>query len=140
MSTPFDVAIVGLGAMGSAAAYQLARRGQRVVGIDRFSPPHGMGSSHGHTRMIREAYYEDPIYVPLVQRAYALWAELERAAGGRTLMIQTGGLMIGSEQSALVTGTLRSAQEHGLPHEVLASTALHRQYPCLLYTSPSPRD
>ena len=129
MSTPFDVAIVGLGAMGSAAAYQLARRGQRVVGIDRFSPPHGMGSSHGHTRMIREAYYEDPIYVPLVQRAYALWAELERAAGGRTLMIQTGGLMIGSEQSALVTGTLRSAQEHGLPHEVLASTALHRQYP-----------
>ena len=72
MSTPFDVAIVGLGAMGSAAAYQLARRGQRVVGIDRFSPPHGMGSSHGHTRMIREAYYEDPIYVPLVQRAYAV--------------------------------------------------------------------
>ncbi|MCC6769874.1 MAG: N-methyl-L-tryptophan oxidase [Gemmatimonadaceae bacterium] len=129
MSTPFDVAIVGLGAMGSAAAYQLARRGQRVVGIDRYAPPHAMGSSHGRTRMIREAYFEDPIYVPLVQRAYALWAELERAAGGRTLLVRTGGLMIGPEQGALVSGTLRSAQAHGLPHEVLDARALHRQYP-----------
>lgn len=79
--------------------------------------------------MIREAYFEDPIYVPLVQRAYALWAELERAAGGRTLLIQTGGLMIGPEQSALVSGALRSVQAHRLPHEVLSSRALHQQYP-----------
>lgn len=115
--------------MGSAAAYHLARRGQRVVGIDRYSPPHALGSSHGRTRMIREAYYEHPIYVPLVQRAYALWAELERAAGGRTLMVRTGGLMIGPEQSALVTGTLRSAEQHSLAHEVFSSRALHRQFP-----------
>lgn len=79
--------------------------------------------------MIREAYYEDPIYVPLVQRAYVLWGELERAAGGRKLMIQTGGLMIGPEQSGLVTGTLRSAREHGLAHDVLSSRELHRKFP-----------
>jgi len=72
VTTPFDVAVVGLGAMGSSAAYQLARRGLRVVGIDRYSPPHAMGSSHGKSRMIREAYYEHPLYVPPGLRAYTL--------------------------------------------------------------------
>ncbi|HJN94063.1 MAG TPA: FAD-dependent oxidoreductase, partial [Dehalococcoidia bacterium] len=67
MSEAFDVIIVGLGAMGSAAAYHLAKRGRRVLGIDRFHPPHRLGSSHGATRIIREAYMEDPSYVPLVQ-------------------------------------------------------------------------
>jgi len=71
----FDVIIAGLGAMGSASALQLARRGQRVAGFDRFRPPHDRGSSHGETRIIREAYYEHPAYVPLVQRAYQLWTE-----------------------------------------------------------------
>lgn len=129
VSTPYDVAIVGLGAMGSSAAYHLSRRGQRVVGIDRFAPPHAMGSTHGRSRMIREAYYEHPLYVPLVQRAYALWGELERAAGDRSFFMRTGGLMIGEETGALVSGTLRSAIDHHLPHEVLSARELHRRYP-----------
>lgn len=129
VSTPYDVAIVGLGAMGSSAAYHLARRGQRVVGIDRFAPPHALGSTHGRSRMIREAYYEHPLYVPLVQRAYALWGELERAAGDRSFFMRTGGLMIGEENGTLVSGTLRSAIDHHLPHEVLSARELHRRYP-----------
>lgn len=128
MTTPFDVAIVGLGAMGSAAAYHLARRGQRVVGIDRFSPPHAMGSSHGKSRMIREAYFEDPRYVPLVQRAYTLWDELGQLAESPVFR-QTGGLMVGPEQGTLVQGTLRSANEHRLPHELLSSGTLGSRYP-----------
>lgn len=114
--------------MGSAAAYHLARRGQRVVGLDRFAPPHTMGSSHGKTRTIREAYFEHPLYVPLVQRAYQLWDELGRAAG-RPIFVRTGGLMIGTEHGPLVTGTLRSATSHRLPHEVFSSGKLHRFYP-----------
>src|SRR5918912_1024656 len=94
MPTPFDVILVGLGAMGSAAAYHLARQGRKVLGLDQFAPPHAFGSSHGETRIIREAYFEHPIYVPLIQRAYELWAQLERESG-RTLFRQTGGLMIG---------------------------------------------
>ena len=78
MSRSADVVIVGLGAMGSAAARALSRRGLRVIGLDRFTPPHALGSSHGDTRIIREAYYEHPAYVPLVQRAYLLWEEIER--------------------------------------------------------------
>src|ERR671936_635825 len=89
-----DIIIVGLGAMGSAALYHCARRGVRVVGFDRFAPPHALGSTHGRSRIIREAYYEHPLYVPLVRRAYELWADLEREAG-RTLFVKTGGLMIG---------------------------------------------
>mgnify|MGYP002148361731 CR=1 FL=1 len=97
--------------MGGATAYHLAKRGQRVIGIDQHAPPHAHGSSHGRSRMIREAYYEHPLYVPLVQRAYALWGELERAAGDRTFFITTGGLMVGSESGPLVSGTLRSTEE-----------------------------
>ena len=79
----FDVAIVGLGAAGSATAWQLATRGVRVIGLDRFTPPHPFGSSHGYGRIIREAYAEGPAYVPLVQRAFTLWDELEAASGTR---------------------------------------------------------
>lgn len=128
MTTPFDVAIVGLGAMGSAAAYHIARRGLRVVGIDRFSPPHAMGSSHGKSRMIREAYYEHPLYVPLVQRAYTLWDELGQVAESPAFR-QTGGLIVGPERGTLVQGTLRSASEHRLPHELLSTGALRSRYP-----------
>src|SRR6266567_8886756 len=103
MTFTFDVIIVGLGAMGSAVAAHLARRGKRVLGLDRFAPPHALGSSHGQTRIIREAYFEHPVYVPLVQRAYELWAELEKEAG-RTLIRQTGGLMIGRPDGAVVSG------------------------------------
>jgi sarcosine oxidase len=115
--------------MGSSAAYHLARRGQRVIGIDRFAPPHALGSSHGRSRIIREAYFEHPIYVALVQRAYALWTELEQAAGGKTFFKRTGALTIGPEGCEPVAGTLRSASAHRLPHEVLSAGKLHRQYP-----------
>jgi Glycine/D-amino acid oxidases (deaminating) len=90
----YDVIIAGLGAMGSAAACHLAAAGKRVAGFDRFHPPHTSGSSHGSSRIIREAYFEHPSYVPLVQRAYELWAELEQRSK-TTLFLQTGGLMIG---------------------------------------------
>ena len=88
----YDAIVAGLGAMGSAAAFHLARAGCRVVGFDRFTPPHALGSSHGKSRIIREAYFEDPLYVPLVQRAYECWAELE-ALSGRRLLTRTGGLI-----------------------------------------------
>ncbi len=124
----YDVIIAGLGAMGSSAAYHLSRHRLRVVGIDRFQPPHTLGSSHGATRIIREAYFEHPSYVPLVQRAYELWTELENAAG-RKLLLQTGGLMIGPPDGALVRGALRSAAEHKLPHQVLSEKQLREQFP-----------
>ena len=94
MSQSFDIAIVGLGAMGSSAAYQLARRGKTVVAFDSYSPPHAMGSTHGESRVIREAYFEHPLYVPLAQRAYQSWHELE-AQSGEHLLIQTGGILLG---------------------------------------------
>lgn len=124
----YDVIIVGLGAMGSAAAYHLAKSGLRVLGLDRFRPPHNFGSSHGLTRIIREAYFENPLYVPLVQRAYELWADLEKESG-QHLLLKTGGLMIGPRDGALVAGASRSAQEHQLAHEILTSTDLAEKFP-----------
>src|SRR6516162_5254967 len=124
----YDVIIAGLGAMGSAAAYHLAADGSRVLGLDRFQPPHQLGSSHGLTRIIREAYFEHPSYVPLVQRAYELWAELEKNSG-RRLLQQTGGVMIGPPGGALVGGARRSAEEHRLRHELLSSAELRRRFP-----------
>src|SRR5688572_26813976 len=116
--------------MGSAAAYHLARRGARVLGLDRFHPPHTLGSSHGQTRISREAYFEHPAYVPLVQRAYVLWDELARASGVE-LFLQTGGLMIGAPQSAVVAGARLSAETHHLPFEVLTAAEIHRRFPAL---------
>jgi len=130
VETTFDVIVVGLGAMGSAAAYHLARQGRRVLGLDRFSPPHALGSSHGQTRIIREAYFEDPRYVPLVQRAYELWTALEREAE-RRLLLETGGLMIGRPDSTVVRGARRSAETHGLRHELLAAAEVRRRFPAL---------
>jgi sarcosine oxidase len=129
-ATEFDVIIVGLGAMGGAAAYHLARRGTRVLGLDRFAPPHAFGSSHGQTRIIREAYFEHPLYVPLVQRAYELWTELEKETV-RPLFLQTGGLMIGRPDSAVVAGARRSAEEHSLKYELLTAEQVRRRFPAL---------
>jgi sarcosine oxidase len=126
--TEYDVIVAGLGAMGSAAAYHLSKAGRRVLGLDRFKPPHSLGSSHGLTRIIREAYFEHPSYVPLVQRAYELWADLERKSG-RPMLIETGGLMIGPPNGELVAGAKRSAEEHKLSHQVLSSTELHNRFP-----------
>src|SRR5689334_18155445 len=130
MATRFDVVVAGLGAMGSAALYELARRGVKVLGVDQFAPPHAHGSSHGETRVIREAYFEHPSYVPFVQRAYELWRELERASGEH-LYVKTGGLMIGRPDSTVFDGALRSAREHHLQHEVLNSAAITDQFPGL---------
>lgn len=126
----YDVAVIGLGAMGSAAAYHLARRGLNVLGIDRFHPPHSWGSSHGETRVIREAYFEHPSYVPLVQRAYELWAELEEEAQER-LYLKTGGVMIGARESTVVNGAIASAGRHQLEHEVLSCGAIRERFPGL---------
>ena len=125
-----EVAIVGLGAMGSAAAFELSRRGFDVIGFDRFAPPHTFGSSHGDTRIIREAYFEDPVYVPMVQRAFELWRELERLSG-TALLEQTGGLMIGAPGSELVEGARHSAQVHGLQHSMLSAGEIHARFPVL---------
>jgi sarcosine oxidase len=130
MSGSYDVVVVGLGAMGSAAAFHLARSGRSVLGLDRFTPPHSYGSSHGQTRIIREAYFEHPLYVPLVQRAYELWAELERLSG-RDLMRITGGLMIGRPDGVLVSGARRSAEQHQLGYELLTSTEVPTRFPAL---------
>jgi len=124
----YDVIIAGLGAMGSAAAYHLAKAGRRVLGLDRFEPPHEFGSSHGLTRIIREAYFEHPLYVPLVQRAYELWADLEGQTG-RRLLLQTGGLMLGEPNGILVRGARRSAEEHRLAHRVLSAEEVRGRFP-----------
>ncbi len=128
ITNEYDVIIAGLGAMGSAAAYHLARAGWRVLGLDRFRPPHEFGSSHGRTRIIREAYFEHPLYVPLVHRAYELWHELEQQSG-RKLLQQTGGLMIGAPDGVLVRGAQRSAEEHHLDHRILSAADVRREFP-----------
>ena len=114
--------------MGSAAAHALAKRGATVIAFDRLSPPHHMGSTHGHTRIIREAYYEHPLYVPLVRRSYELWAELERECGDK-LFTQTGGLWVGPEKGELVTGALASVRQHGIAHDLLDSAEITDRFP-----------
>src|SRR5437764_5803649 len=126
----FDVIVVGLGAMGSAALYELSRRGKRVLGLEAFEAGHRMGSSHGESRVIRLAYFEHPNYVPLLQRAYDRWADLEHESGERLLRI-TGGLMIGAPDSSLVVGATASAVRHGLAYELLEPDEVLRRYPAL---------
>jgi sarcosine oxidase len=123
-----DIAIVGLGAMGSATAAALGRQRAAVVGFDRFTPPHDRGSSHGRSRVIREAYFEHPLYVPLVQRAFNAWRALERRSG-RQLLRQTGALLIGDPSSAMIRGTRQSAERHGLAFESLGEGELRRRFP-----------
>jgi sarcosine oxidase len=124
----YDAVVVGLGAMGSAALYQLSRRGKRVLGLEAFAPGHQLGSWHGESRVIRMAYYEHPNYVPLLRRAYELWREVEQDSG-EDLLTVTGGLMIGTPESELVDGSLRSAQQHGLEYEMLPAHEVQRRYP-----------
>src|SRR4029079_544466 len=124
----YDVVVCGLGVMGSAALYHLARRGRRVLGIDRYPPGHDRGSSHGETRIIRLAYFEHPSYVPLVRRAYELWREIEVEAA-RPLLHVTGIVEAGPPDGTLVTGTLAAARLHDIPHELLAASELTRRYP-----------
>jgi len=136
---PFDVIVVGLGAVGSATAWQLARRGARVLGIDRFSPPHDRGSSHGSTRITRLAVGEGPQYVPLVRRSHQIWREIE-AATGEALFQQTGGVVIGAQaapgavhgQDDFVGQTIEIARRHGIAHELLDPDALRARFPAFV--------
>lgn len=124
----FDAIVIGIGAMGSATLYQLAKRGWNVLGIERYQIPHEMGSSHGLTRIIRLAYYEDPSYVPLLRRSYELWRELERLSGEK-LYFQTGSIDMGPADSEVFAGSLRSCIQHELPHEALNSRELSARFP-----------
>jgi sarcosine oxidase len=121
----YDVAVVGIGGMGSAALYHLARRGKRVVGLERFDLLHEQGSSHGLTRIIRLAYFEHSDYVPLLRRAYELWRELESEAGERLLHVT--GIVEGG--GAIRDGVLRSCADHDLEHELLRGDEVAARFP-----------
>ena len=126
----YDVIVVGLGGMGSAAAYHLAARGLRVLGLERFDPAHNRGSSHGGSRITRQSYFEDPAYVPLLLRAYELWEALATDSG-RDVITLTGGLMLGPPDSLVVAGSRRSAEQWGLPYEILDAGQIRRRFPTL---------
>lgn len=130
MQRSYDVIVLGLGGMGSAAAYHLARRGASVLGLDAHPRGHAQGSSHGKSRIIRQAYFEAPEYVPLLLRAYTLWRELEQESGQSLLRI-TGGLNVGLPTGELVAGALASARQHGLAHEYLAAAEVNARFPGL---------
>ena len=127
-STSYDVIVIGVGGMGSAAVAQLARRGQRVLGLEGFDIPHRFGSSHGVNRIIRLAYYEHSSYVPLLRRSYELWSDLENDCGEQLLHV-TGSVDAGPENDGLFKGSVRSCREHGLEHEVLDAADLAKRFP-----------
>lgn len=130
LSKRFDVIVAGLGAFGSAAARALARRGANVLGLDRYQPPHELASHGGRTRIIREAYFEAPLYVPLVRAAFDAWNALGEDTG-RRLFQPTGGLMIGPADGELIQGTLASVREHSIAHELLGAVDLRARFPRL---------
>jgi sarcosine oxidase len=123
-----DVIVIGLGGVGSAALFHLAGRGVRVLGIDRFAPGHDRGSSHGHSRIIRLAYFEHPDYVPLLRRAYELWADLERLQGSQ-LLLPTGLLEAGAPNGPTIQGILASARQHRLAIEELSTEECRQRFP-----------
>jgi sarcosine oxidase len=120
--------VAGLGANGSSTLYHLSGTGKKVIGIDRFTPPHTHGSSHGESRIIRQAYYEDPVYVPLLRAAYKEWEKLE-IISGKKLFLKTGGLMLGFTDAAVVRGSRLSADTHAIPYEFLDANAIRRRFP-----------
>ena len=105
MPNSFDIIVVGVGAMGTSTCWELSRRSVRMLGLEQFDIPNVRGSSHGFSRMIRMAYYEHPDYVPLLQRAYERWEQLERTTGQKLLYI-TGGLYMGRRESEVISGSL----------------------------------
>lgn len=132
----YDVIVIGLGGMGSAAAYHLAARGQRVLGLEKFTPAHDRGSSHGGSRIIRQSYFEDPAYVPLLLRAYELWDRLAIDAGREVYRI-TGGLFVGPPDCETVAGSLAASRQWDLPHELLDAAEIRSRFPNF---TPAPTD
>ena len=126
----YDAAVIGLGGMGSAAAAHLARRGARVIGLDRYPLMHELGASAGRSRIIRKAYFEDLAYVPLLQRAYELWRELERSVNAPLLDL-CGVLVVGPGEADATRGVLRASEEFGIPVEVMNAAEVRRRYPQL---------
>lgn len=126
----FDVIVVGVGSMGSAAVHQLAARGLRVLGLENFGPAHDQGSAHGGSRIIRQSYFEGPAYVPLLQRAFAGWRELQEQSG-RDLIRLCGGIYLGDPENEVVTGSREAARVHGLPHEILDAAAIGARFPTM---------
>jgi sarcosine oxidase len=124
----FDAIVIGVGGMGSAALLHLARRHTRVLGLEQFDIPHELGSSHGLTRIIRLAYWEDPAYVPLLRRAYELWRELEQLAG-EALLITTGSVDAGLPDSRNIHGALDACRRFDLPYETFDGATLHQRFP-----------
>jgi monomeric sarcosine oxidase len=126
----YDAIVLGIGGVGSAALYHLAKRGIRAIGIDRFSPPHDRGSSHGQSRVIRQAYFEHSDYVPLLREAYRLWHELETLSETK-LFHQIGLVEVGPSDGVVVPGVLRAADEHRLQVESLTAEQVERRWPGL---------
>lgn len=127
----YDAIVIGLGSTGGATFCHLAKKGVRVLGIDAASPPHDGGSSHGHTRIYRQAYYEAAEYVPLAVRALDLWRELERETS-QTLFVSTGALMIGPEHGELVAGAVESARQHGIAYEMVSHRHIAGRFPAFV--------
>jgi len=136
MATHYDALVLGVGGMGAAALAHLARRGMSVVGVEQDDVPSERGSSVGETRVIRKAYFEDPRYVPLLERAYVLWRELEDVAG-ETLFVRTGCMTLGPPDHAALRGVLESVTRHHLPHDLLTEREIVQRFPALV---PSPGD
>ncbi len=134
LSGSYDVIVIGVGSMGGAACNALAERGLRVLGIEAFAPGHDQGSAHGGTRIVRQSYFEDPAYVPLLRRAYTGFRTLEEESG-RTLMTLCGGIYLGDPQDVTFTGSRDAAIEHGLEHEVLDATQVRARFPTM---APAP--
>ncbi|MEX0728638.1 MAG: N-methyl-L-tryptophan oxidase [Planctomycetaceae bacterium] len=128
MSSTFDAIVIGCGGFGSSALYHLASRGVKVLGIDRFQPPHDKGSSHGETRMIRKAYHEHIDYVPLIKNAYVLWRELEERTSQK-LYFETGLFFAAPPDSSTITGAKLAARQHDLKHEVVPREDFGRRFP-----------
>lgn len=128
MPFPYDVIVIGVGAMGSATVYELAKRGKRVLGLEQFDIPNDQGSSHGVNRIIRLAYYEHPSYVPLLRRSYELWHEIEASAREK-LLYTTGSIDTDREDGEVFAGSLESCEIHDIPHEVLTAAETNRRFP-----------
>lgn len=128
MAETYDVIVIGVGTMGAAACYHLSLRGARVLGLDQFGLPHALGAHHGHSRMIRLSYFEHSDYVPLLRRSYALWSNLEQAAG-QSILLRTGGVYLSPHDGVVVPGCLQAAREHNLDYEILDAKSIRQRFP-----------